>query len=168
MTSVSGQSFVLEQERLKSCFSSIWLLQNLIQILCLSQDTTDEDSDFEEGYRRKTKPIMLKIKKEKVSDLGAFQNNRVLFWVKMLKLPIWIDSFFVYFWRCQCFMWVYLYFPHVYLSLIFFNCWQIHITPGTFVNRVMVPVLPYNWGCAIYERHLLLCSLSLFHSAYLL
>ena len=30
------------------------------------QDTTDEDSDFEEGYRKKTKPIMLKIKKEKV------------------------------------------------------------------------------------------------------
>lgn len=33
------------------------------------QDTTDEDSDFEEGYRKKTKPIMLKIKKEKVSFL---------------------------------------------------------------------------------------------------
>lgn len=29
------------------------------------KDTTDEDSDFEEGYRKKTKPIMLKIKKEK-------------------------------------------------------------------------------------------------------
>jgi hypothetical protein len=38
----------------------------------LPQDTTDEDSDFEEGYRRKTKPIMLKIKKEKVSELEAF------------------------------------------------------------------------------------------------
>lgn len=29
------------------------------------KDTTDEDSDFEEGYRKKAKPIMLKIKKEK-------------------------------------------------------------------------------------------------------
>jgi len=29
------------------------------------KDTTDEDSDFEEGYRRKQKPIKLKIKKEK-------------------------------------------------------------------------------------------------------
>lgn len=29
------------------------------------QDTTDEDSDFEEGYRRKQKPVKLKIKKEK-------------------------------------------------------------------------------------------------------
>lgn len=29
------------------------------------KDTTDEDSDFEEGYRKKSKPIMLKIKKEK-------------------------------------------------------------------------------------------------------
>ena len=32
----------------------------------LFQDTTDDDSDFEEGYRKKSKPIMLKIKKEKV------------------------------------------------------------------------------------------------------
>ena len=31
----------------------------------LMQDTTDEDSDFEEGYRRKQKPVKLKIKKEK-------------------------------------------------------------------------------------------------------
>ena len=29
------------------------------------KDTTDEDSDFEEGYRKKAKPIMMKIKKEK-------------------------------------------------------------------------------------------------------
>merc|ERR1712013_124143 len=30
------------------------------------KDTTDEDSDFEEGYRKKSKPIMIKIKKERV------------------------------------------------------------------------------------------------------
>ena len=33
--------------------------------LTFIQDTTDEDSDFEEGYRRKQKPVKLKIKKEK-------------------------------------------------------------------------------------------------------
>lgn len=32
------------------------------------KDTTDEDSDFEEGYRKKSKPIMLKIKKEKKKE----------------------------------------------------------------------------------------------------
>ena len=34
-------------------------------IISFLQDTTDEDSDFEEGYRRKQKPVKLKIKKEK-------------------------------------------------------------------------------------------------------
>ncbi len=58
----------------------VWLFDNTITDQpihsLLRQDTTDEDSDFEEGYRRKTKPIMLKIKKEKVSLLfGLFLNK---------------------------------------------------------------------------------------------
>ena len=36
-----------------------------LSLITLMQDTTDEDSDFEEGYRRKQKPVKLKIKKEK-------------------------------------------------------------------------------------------------------
>ena len=35
----------------------------------LEKETTDEDSDFEEGYRKKQKkPIMLKIKKDAEAD----------------------------------------------------------------------------------------------------
>lgn len=39
------------------------------------KDTTEEDSDFEEGYRRKEKPIMLKIKKEKGKDGGDDEDS---------------------------------------------------------------------------------------------
>ena len=44
---------------------------NEIHLIISIQDTTDEDSDFEEGYRRKQKPVKLKIKKEKREGGGG-------------------------------------------------------------------------------------------------
>ena len=55
----------------KVCLISDCSTERIYHLFTSFQDTTDEDSDFEEGYRRKQKPVKLKIKKEKKEGAGG-------------------------------------------------------------------------------------------------